>query len=124
MDDECQHRLILIGDGIECEYCGYYRSADIEDYLLPEVSGSVNAVLFWRWLAGDARSLKYDKLAIETCGLGINQSMQAMAKLLVDLWRQKKHDRQVMKRRQGISKLLLIPCAIYPKKVKVKNQLI
>jgi Transposase IS116/IS110/IS902 family len=82
-------------------------------WAMPEVSGSVNAVLFWRWLAGDARSLRYDKLAIDTCGLGITQNMQAMAKLLVDLWRQKRivesemlellnnpqldRDRQVMK---------------------------
>jgi hypothetical protein len=59
-------------------------------WALPEVSGSVNAVLFWRWLAGDARAAKYDRLSIDTCGLGTTQNMQAMAKLLVDLWRQKK----------------------------------
>jgi hypothetical protein len=56
---------------------------------MPEVSGSVTAVLFWRWLAGDGKSAKYDQLSIDTCGLGITQNMQAMAKLLVDLWRQK-----------------------------------
>jgi hypothetical protein len=57
-------------------------------WALPEVTGSVRAVLFWRWLAGDARSFKYDLLAIETCGLGVTQNMRAMAKILVDLWRQ------------------------------------
>jgi hypothetical protein len=58
-------------------------------WALPEVGGSVCAVLFWRWLAGDAKSARYDLLSIDTCGLGITQNMQAMAKLLVDLWRQK-----------------------------------
>lgn len=58
-------------------------------WAMPEVSGSVTAVLFWRWLAGDGKSAKYDQLSIDTCGLGITQNMQAMAKLLVDLWRQK-----------------------------------
>jgi Transposase IS116/IS110/IS902 family len=83
-------------------------------WAMPEVSGSVNAILFWKWLAGDARSNRYDALAVETCGLGITQNMQAMAKLLVDLWRQKRivesqmlellnhpqfdRDRQVMKK--------------------------
>jgi hypothetical protein len=57
-------------------------------WALPEVSGSVNAVLFWRWLAGDSKSVKYDLLLSTTCGLGITQNMSAMAKLLVDLWRQ------------------------------------
>ncbi len=82
-------------------------------WALPEVSGSVNAVLFWRWLAGDSRSARYELLSIATCGLGITQNMSAMAKLLVDLWRQKRvveaeildllnhsqfdRDRQVMK---------------------------
>ena len=59
-------------------------------WAMPEVGGSIYAVLFWRWLAGYAKSAKYDRLAIETCGLGITQNMQAMAKLLVDLWQQKK----------------------------------
>jgi hypothetical protein len=83
-------------------------------WAMPEVSGSVTAVLFWRWLAREAKSARYDRLSIDTCGLGITQNMQAMAKLLVDLWRQKKivesemlgllnnaqfdGDRQVMKR--------------------------
>lgn len=58
-------------------------------WALPEVGGSVCAVLFWRWLAGYSKSARYDKLAIDTCGLGITQNMQAMGKLLVDLWRQK-----------------------------------
>jgi hypothetical protein len=59
-------------------------------WALPEVSGSVTAVLFWRWLAGYARSARYDSLSIDTCGLGITQNMKAMTKLLVDLWAQKK----------------------------------
>jgi hypothetical protein len=59
-------------------------------WAMPEVSGSVTAVLFWRWLAGYARSAKYDLLAIDTCGLGITQNMRAMSRLLVDLWQQKK----------------------------------
>jgi hypothetical protein len=58
-------------------------------WAMPEVKGSVNAVLFWRWLAGRARSKKYDYIKIATCGLGINQHMEAMAGLLVDLWQQK-----------------------------------
>jgi hypothetical protein len=58
-------------------------------WAMPEVSGSVTAVLFWKWLAGDARSAKYEQLSIDSCGLGITQNMRAMAKLLVDLWRQK-----------------------------------
>lgn len=58
-------------------------------WAMPEVTGSVNAVLFWRWLAGRARSARYDRLAIDTCGLGITQNMRAMAGLLVDLWHQK-----------------------------------
>ena len=58
-------------------------------WAMPEVSGSANAVLFWRWLAGRAKSKKYDYMAIASCGLGITQNMRAMAGLLVDLWRQK-----------------------------------
>jgi len=57
---------------------------------LPEVTGSICATLFWRWLAGYANSCKYDRLNIETCGLGITQHMRAMSKILVDLWAQKK----------------------------------
>jgi hypothetical protein len=56
---------------------------------MPEISGSVNAVLFWRWLAGRARSAKYDLLAIETCGLGVTDNMRARAAMLIDLWHQK-----------------------------------
>jgi hypothetical protein len=83
-------------------------------WAMPEVSGSVRAVLFWRWLAGQAKSAKYDLLAIKTCGLGITDHMKAMASVLVDLWRQQSviysqmlellddpqfdRDRQVMKR--------------------------
>jgi hypothetical protein len=59
-------------------------------WAMPEVSGSITAVLFWRWLSGYARSAKYDRLSIDTCGLGITQNMRAMAKILVDLWAQKK----------------------------------
>jgi transposase len=59
-------------------------------WAMPEVSGSITAVLFWKWLAGYGRSAKYDKLSIDTCGLGITQNMKAMAKILVDLWAQKK----------------------------------
>lgn len=58
-------------------------------WAMPEVSGSANAVLFWRWLAGRARSARYDRLSIDTCGLGTTQNMSAMAGLLVDLWQQK-----------------------------------
>jgi transposase len=57
-------------------------------WAMPEVKGSISAVLFWRWLAGCARSAKYDRLAIDTCGLGLTPHMRSMAKLLVDLWHQ------------------------------------
>jgi Transposase len=83
-------------------------------WALPEVSGSVHAVLFWRWLAGQARSARYDLLAIKTCGLGITDHMKAMASVLVDLWKEQSviysqmiellddpqfdRDRQVMKK--------------------------
>ena len=59
-------------------------------WAMPEVSGSITAVLFWKWLSGYARSARYDSLSIDTCGLGITQNMKAMAKILVDLWAQKK----------------------------------
>lgn len=58
-------------------------------WAMPEVTGSVKAVLFWRWLAGRARSKKYEYMEAATCGLGLTQNMRAMAGLLVDLWRQK-----------------------------------
>ncbi|WP_041549612.1 hypothetical protein [Chamaesiphon minutus] len=58
-------------------------------WAMPEVGGSVHAVLFWRWLAEYSKSARYDLLLSTTCGLGITQNMRAMAKLLVDLWRQK-----------------------------------
>jgi transposase len=52
-------------------------------YALPERANvSSNAVLFWRWLAGQAKSVKYDALAQTSIGSGITPEMRIEASLL------------------------------------------
>lgn len=53
-------------------------------YAFPERANSTSgAVLFWRWIAGEARSLKYDRLMDESIGSGISPEMRLETKLLV-----------------------------------------
>jgi transposase len=90
-------------------------------WAMPEVGGSVTAVLFWRWLAGRARSKKYEYLEVATCGLGITQNMRAMAGLMMDLWYQRAviesemvallDDKQFEGDRQVMKKYYLSPIA-------------
>jgi transposase len=52
-------------------------------YAFPEQAGkTTNAPLFWRWLAGEANSKKYDQLLAESIGSGITRAMQVEARLL------------------------------------------
>lgn len=52
-------------------------------YALPERANvSSNAVLFWRWLGGQAKSVKYDALAQTSIGSGISPEMRLEASLL------------------------------------------
>jgi transposase len=55
-------------------------------YAFPERADStLNAPLFWRWLAGDANSLRYDAELAETIGIGLTIEIQNMAKMLNSL---------------------------------------
>lgn len=52
----------------------------------PEVAGiSLKAYLFWRWLAGEALSSKYDRLYAATIGLGLQSETRHNAKALCTL---------------------------------------
>lgn len=55
-------------------------------YAFPERANSgIGAYLFWRWLAGNARSSKYDRQLAESIGSGLTDSMRFEAKLLCQL---------------------------------------
>jgi transposase len=52
-------------------------------YALPERSDvSSNAVLFWRWMGGMAKSVRYDALAQTSIGSGVSPEMKLEASLL------------------------------------------
>lgn len=52
----------------------------------PEVAKKTeDAVLFWRWLAGDAKSAKYDKLLAGTVGSGLIPETRRLAKMLAQV---------------------------------------
>jgi transposase len=52
-------------------------------YALPEqMEASSNAVLFWRWMGGLAKSVRYDAIARESIGMGITPEMKLEAYLL------------------------------------------
>jgi transposase len=52
-------------------------------YAFPEkANATINAPLFWRWIAGQANSLKYDQMMKDSIGSGITADMRAEAKLL------------------------------------------
>ncbi len=54
----------------------------------PEIAGiSLNAPLFWGWLAGHRASVKYDRLYSETIGLGLETETHAQALAICDLQR-------------------------------------
>jgi transposase len=46
---------------------------------------TLSAPLFWKWLAGRARSAKYDRLYESTCGLGIPDDLRFAAGMLVEV---------------------------------------
>lgn len=53
-------------------------------YAFPERADiSTDASLFWRWVAGTGKSLKYDRQMSESIGSGITDEMRLEAKLLV-----------------------------------------
>jgi transposase len=53
-------------------------------YAFPERADTVtNAPLFWRWVAGTAKSLRYDLEMQESIGSGITSAMRLEARLLV-----------------------------------------
>lgn len=52
-------------------------------YALPEqMEASSNAVLFWRWMGGMSKSVRYDAIARDSIGSGITAEMQLEAYLL------------------------------------------
>lgn len=55
-------------------------------YAFPEhANASIDASLFWRWLAGKARSARYDRELSESIGSGITADMKFEARLLCQL---------------------------------------
>jgi transposase len=53
-------------------------------YAFPERADTVTAApLFWRWVAGMGKSLKYDRESTESLGSGITDEMRLEAKLMV-----------------------------------------
>jgi transposase len=55
-------------------------------YALPERSDvSSNAVLFWRWMGGMAKSVRYDAIAKSSIGSGISCEMRLEASLLAQV---------------------------------------
>ncbi len=55
-------------------------------YALPEqMEASSNAVLFWRWMGGLAKSVRYDAIARESIGTGITPEMKVEASLLAQI---------------------------------------
>jgi hypothetical protein len=53
-------------------------------YAFPErADASTDAPLFWRWVAGTGKSLKYDRQMEDSIGSGITPEMRLEAKLLV-----------------------------------------
>lgn len=68
----------------------------------PEMAkASPNARLFWRWLAGQAKSARYDLKLESSCGLGILQESREAASMLVQL------QVQELKAEQKLRSLLL-----------------
>jgi transposase len=60
-------------------------------WAFPEKAASTtNAQLFWRWLAGTAKSLRYDTMLAETVGSGITDDIRTEARFLCDLFAQEK----------------------------------
>jgi hypothetical protein len=49
-------------------------------------SKALNANLFWRWLAGRSKSVRYDRLLAESVGLGVEAPTRNHARRLLDLW--------------------------------------
>jgi transposase len=55
-------------------------------WAFPERSKTrIDGRLFWRWLAGEAKSLKYDEQLKKSCGLGLNDHILFAAKQLYNL---------------------------------------
>lgn len=52
---------------------------------------SLGARLFWRWLAGAAKSAKYEKQLAESIGLGIQQETRKNAQLLCEVQNREQH---------------------------------
>lgn len=51
---------------------------------------SLDAVLFWGWLAGERKSVKYDNLYAATIGLGLQQEVKNSARIICDLQRRER----------------------------------
>jgi transposase len=56
-------------------------------WALPErAKASLNAPLFWRWLAGRAKSARYDNIMASSCGLGLTDDIRFAANMLVEIF--------------------------------------
>jgi hypothetical protein len=54
-------------------------------WAFPEkAKATLNSPLFFKWLSGRAKSIKYDRLLKDTCGLGINDDVRWQAAMLCD----------------------------------------
>lgn len=73
----------------------------------------LDARLFWRWLAGEARSVKYDLKFETSCGLGISDEVTAAAKMLLQLHREEVKSEQKLR-----SHLLSPEFALYREALK------
>lgn len=58
----------------------------------PEAAAiGLNAPIFWGWLAGERKSLRYDSLYAKSIGLGIEQETRDAAKAICELWRREQN---------------------------------
>lgn len=51
---------------------------------------TLDAVLFWGWLAGERKSVRYDNLYAATSGLGLEREVRNSAKIICDLQRRER----------------------------------
>ena len=57
----------------------------------PEVANiGLNATLFWGWLAGERKAVKYDRLYSQTVGLGLQPETRASAEAICELQRRER----------------------------------
>lgn len=68
---------------------------------------SIDSFLFWRWLAAEAKSAKYDRQLAESIGLGIHSETVHNAKLLCELQRRERNLELVL--RSHLSDVRFLP---------------